>query len=112
MDIVPRDDVESTEAVEGVHLAQLAAGDRTSIQEFSIEPGAEVPEHSHEHEQIGVVVEGTLTFVVDGEERLVHAGDTFRLPSEEPHAAFNGGDVPVEGYDVFAPARPNPDWED
>ena len=104
-------DRESVEAVEAVHLTQLAAGERTSIQGFEIEPGATVPEHSHHPEQTGFVYEGELTFVLaDGEEVVVGPGDSFTLPGEEPHAAENRGDEPVRGVDVFAPPRPDPDW--
>ncbi|WP_430505422.1 cupin domain-containing protein [Haloparvum sp. PAK95] len=112
MEIVDHDAIDRTEAVDGVHLSQGAAGDDTSVQEFFIEPGAEVPEHSHHHEQAGVVTQGTLTFVIDGVEHLVHAGDSYNIPSDEPHAAYNDGDVPVEGYDIFSPPRTNPDWQD
>ncbi|MWV64864.1 cupin domain-containing protein [Halorubrum sp. JWXQ-INN 858] len=110
MDVVPDDEVEAVEAVDGVHLTQGAAGENASIQRFYIEPGAEVPVHDHPHEQVGTVTQGTLTFVVDDEDVPVHAGDTFAIPGDEPHGAVNRGDVPVEGFDVFSPARPNPDW--
>ncbi|MES3160936.1 MAG: cupin domain-containing protein [Halorubrum sp.] len=112
MHVVTDESVESTEAVPGVHLTQGAVGEEASIQQFYIEPGAEVPEHEHPHEQVGTVTSGTLTFVVDGEERPVHAGDTFVVPGGEPHSAYNDRDVPVEGFDVFAPPRPNPDWQE
>ena len=112
MDIVPDGSVESTEAVPGVHLTQGAAGDAASAQRFRIEPNAEVPEHDHPHEQVGAITRGTLTFVVDGAERAVSAGDTFAIPAGEPHAAYNDGDVPVEGIDVFSPPRTDPDWEE
>ena len=101
---------ETIEAVEQVHLTQLAAGERTSIQGFEIEPGATVPEHSHHHEQTGFVYEGELTFLVGGEEFAVSAGESFTIPGDEPHAAVNRGDGVVRGVDVFAPARPDPDW--
>ena len=99
-----------TEAVEHVHLAQLAAGEEMSVQHFRIEPGATVPEHDHPHEQAGFVYEGALTFLVDGEEIVVHAGDSYSIPGDEPHAAENRGDTPVQGVDIFAPPRPDPDW--
>lgn len=102
---------DAVEAVEAVHLTQLAAGDRTSIQAFEIEPGATVPEHSHHHEQTGFVYEGELTFVLeDGAELVVGPGDSFTIPGEEPHAAENRGDATVRGVDIFAPPRPDPDW--
>ena len=107
---------ETIEAVEQVHLTQLVAGERTSIQGFEIEPGATVPEHSHHHEQTGFVYEGELTFLVgDGErsdprEIVVGPGESFTIPGDEPHAAVNRGDDVVRGVDIFAPARPDPDW--
>jgi quercetin dioxygenase-like cupin family protein len=112
MDVVPEESEESTEAVDGVQLKLLAGGENANLQHFFIEPGATVPEHSHPHEQLGFVVQGTLTFVVDGEDRPVGEGDTYHLAGGEPHAAENHGDVPVVGYDVFSPPRDDPDWRD
>ncbi|MEF8809150.1 cupin domain-containing protein [Natronomonas sp.] len=104
-------DRESVEAVDDVHLTQLATGEKTSIQGFEIEPGATVPEHDHHHEQTGFVYEGELTFIgPDGEETVVGPGDSFTIPGDEPHAAANRGDTVVRGVDIFAPPRPNPDW--
>jgi quercetin dioxygenase-like cupin family protein len=103
-------DGETVEVVEGVHLTQLAAGERMSVQHFHIEPGAVVPEHSHEHEQCGYVAGGAFTFVIGGEEHVIHPGESFAIPPNEPHAAENRADTPVDGVDVFSPPRPNPDW--
>ncbi|KDS91138.1 cupin [Halorubrum saccharovorum] len=111
MDVLSDADVEEVEAIEGVFLTQGAAGDETSIQRFVIDPGAEVPEHDHHHEQVGAIAKGAITFVVDGDERVVEAGDTYVIPGGEPHAARNDGDEPVVGYDIFSPPRTNPDWQ-
>ncbi|MGM0590506.1 MAG: cupin domain-containing protein [Halobacteriota archaeon] len=106
MQRVTLSEVDVAEAVPGVHLAQLAAGDQMSIQYFHIGPGERVPEHSHPHEQVGVVVEGTVTFVLaDGAEIVVCDGDTYSIPGGEAHAAENRGDVDVVGYDIFSPPR-------
>jgi len=110
METVPLADSDTDEVVTGVHLTQLAAGDRTSLQHFRIDPGAGVEEHSHHHEQTGYVVQGALTFEVGGEEIVVGAGESFSIPSEEPHAAENRGDEPVVGVETFSPARPVPPW--
>ncbi|MDZ5812443.1 cupin domain-containing protein [Halorubrum sp. AD140] len=112
MDVVSDADVEAVEAVDDVFLTQGAVGEDTSIQLFVIEPGAEVPTHDHPHEQIGVITEGAITFVVDGEELVVEAGDTYVIPGDEPHAARNDGDETVVGYDIFSPPRANPDWQE
>jgi quercetin dioxygenase-like cupin family protein len=100
----------TVEAVDGVHLTQLAVGEAMSVQHFHIEPGATVPEHSHHHEQTGYVFRGTFAFTVDSEEHVVGSGDSYVIPGGEPHAAENRTDEPVEGIDIFAPPRENPDW--
>ena len=106
----PADD-EFVRAVDGVDLTVGASGEETSVQHFRIEPGAKVPEHSHHHEQAGLITRGELTFVLeDGERVTVGAGESYTLLGEEVHAAVNEGDEPVEGIDVFAPPRTDPDW--
>jgi quercetin dioxygenase-like cupin family protein len=102
---------ESVEAVDGVHLVQLAVGDRMSVQHFRIEPGAVVPQHDHPHEQVGFMYGGRLTFVLeDGTEHEVGPGDSYALAGDEPHAVENRGDEDGVGIDVFSPPRANPDW--
>ena len=112
MEIVPDSTVEATEAVPGAHLKLLAGGERMNVQHFRIDPGASVPEHSHPHEQAGYILEGSLTFFVDGETRVAEAGDSYVLAGGEEHGAENRGDVPVVGLDIFSPPRDDPDWMD
>lgn len=111
MDRVPLSEHGSTEAVEKVHLTQLAVGEEMSIQHFRIEPGAVVPEHEHHHEQTGYIFAGELTFTVDGDEVTVGPDDSYVLLSDEAHGAENRGDETVLGIDVFSPPRANPDWQ-
>lgn len=123
MDIATRESRDVVEAVEGVYLAQLLAGERTSVQYFRVEAGASVPEHSHDHEQAGYVTQGVLTLVVgegaavqvNGEpveagEHRVGADDAYLIPGGQPHAAVNRSDGLVEGVDVFAPPRTDAHW--
>ena len=110
MEHVTSDGVEFAEPIDGVQLALLAAGERMNVQRFRIEPGASVPEHSHPHEQVGYVLTGELTFLIEGEEVVVKHGGSYRLASEESHGVENRSDVVVEGIDVFSPPRTDPDW--
>lgn len=110
MDVVSMRDGRSAEPIEGVKLTVLAGDERMNAQHFEIQPGAEVPEHSHEHEQVGQIFEGTFTFLVDGEEIVVGPGDSYAIPSNEPHAAINEGDEVVTGVEMFSPPRLHPDW--
>lgn len=111
MDHYVPEDGDFVEAVDGVDLTVGAAGEETSVQHFEIQPGAEVPEHSHHHEQAGLITQGELTFVLeDGERVTVGPGESYVLVGDESHAAVNEGDEVVKGIDVFAPPRTDPDW--
>ena len=112
MEIRSATDIDSTEAVEGAHLQRLAGGDRANVQRFAIDPGAVVPEHSRPHEQVGYVIEGELTFTVDGEERVVGPGDSYVLAGDEPHRAENRSGDRAISLDVFSPPRDDPAWEE
>ncbi|WP_058365019.1 cupin domain-containing protein [Haloparvum sedimenti] len=70
-----------------------------------IEPGAESPYHNHPHEQIGYVVSGTGTQIVDGEEYELTPGTCYLLESGEKHAMRADGDEPLEVLDIFHPVR-------
>jgi len=109
METYPPADSDIVEPVDGVRITPLATGEELSTQLFEIEPAAVVPEHDHHHEQAGIVYEGELTFIVDGERLTVHAGESFYFPSGEPHAAENKGEVTVRGIDIFSPPR-SPDY--
>lgn len=99
------------EVREGVFLADLATGRKAGMKHWRIDPGAVLPVHQHEHEQIGYMVHGTLTALVDGEEVILEPGDSYLFPSNEPHGAENRGDEPAVGVGILSPPRGKPDWD-
>ncbi|HLH69177.1 MAG TPA: cupin domain-containing protein [Candidatus Dormibacteraeota bacterium] len=88
-------------------LARTVDGERVTVALVELAPGAAVPEHHHHHEQVGFVIQGSLTFTVGGETARLGPGDTYRIPSAIPHRAVAGEEGAVVA-DVFAPARE--DW--
>ena len=68
------------------------------------EPGADLPEHAHPHEQMGLLLSGRLEFTIGGETALLEAGDIWRIPGSVPHSA-RALDGPVVALDVFHPVR-------
>lgn len=110
MNVVALDDEDSTEVLDGVKLAQLAAGERMSVQHFDLAPGSGVDDHSHEHEQAGFLFSGSILFTVDDEEYHVAAGDSYVIPGDAVHSAESTGDEPAVGVELFSPPRPNPPW--
>ena len=68
-------------------------------------PGHTVPTHSHPHEQIGMVYRGKAFLKIGEEERMVQAGDFYRIPSDVPHSDRCIGEEPFIMLDVFYPTR-------
>ncbi|TMC52702.1 MAG: cupin domain-containing protein [Chloroflexi bacterium] len=92
---------------EGV-FARAINGNRLTLAVVDLEPNSSVPEHHHENEQLGFILQGSMTFTIGGEARVLHAGDTYEIPSNVPHDAIAGSDG-CTAVDVFAPVRA--DWE-
>ncbi len=69
-----------------------------------MEPHAVVEEHSHPHEQMGLMLEGQAVFIVGQERRLVGPGEMWRIPGGVRHQVI-AGDRPVRALDVFHPIR-------
>jgi quercetin dioxygenase-like cupin family protein len=87
--------------------ARVVAGANASLALVELAPGAIVPEHRHGHEQLGICLEGSITFTVDGERRELGPGGTWRISSNLPHDAVAGPEGAVV-IDIFAPVRA--DW--
>jgi quercetin dioxygenase-like cupin family protein len=69
-----------------------------------IEPGAGVPTHAHPHEQIGLVLEGTIEMTIAGETRTLSPGHAYTIPGHLPHSAV-GGPNGCLVVDIFSPPR-------
>ncbi len=102
---------ESDEVADGVYLADLPTGDRAGMMYWRIEPGATLPVHTHMNEQIGYVLKGELTAVVEGEEHALSAGDAYLFRSNERHGAENRSSDVAVGLGVLAPPREEPEWK-
>ncbi len=110
MDRVTESQREPEEVADGVYLSDLAAGEKASMKYWRIEPGETLPAHRHHNEQIGFVISGTLTAIVEGEEHTLEPGDSYVFPSHEHHGAENRGDEPAIGIGVLSPPRGAPKW--
>jgi quercetin dioxygenase-like cupin family protein len=63
-----------------------------------------VEEHSHPHDQVGMLLEGEVTFTIGGEERVLRAGDVWCIPGNVRHKVVVH-DRPSRAVDVFTPIR-------
>ncbi len=87
--------------------ARKIEGERLTLAVVELAPDALVPEHRHESEQLGICIEGSVTFTVDGETRELGPGGTWRILSNRPHIARAGPHGAIV-IDVFASTRS--DW--
>jgi quercetin dioxygenase-like cupin family protein len=90
-------------------LARAVHGRQITLAVVEVDPGADLPEHAHDNEQAGIVIRGSLTLRVGGEERTLSPGGTYVIPSGTPHAGRGGPEGAVV-IDVFTP--PRADWEE
>ena len=88
--------------------ARRIQGERLTLAVVELAPGAVVPEHRHEAEQLGMVIEGTVRFTIDGETRELGPGGTWRILSNLPHDLVTGPEGATV-IDVFNPVRD--DWD-
>lgn len=89
--------------------ARSVHGERLTLAVLELEPGSVVPEHRHDHEQLGIVLRGSVTFRVADETRALEPGGTWRIAPDVPHEVHVGPDGAIV-VDVFAPTRD--DWRD
>jgi quercetin dioxygenase-like cupin family protein len=87
--------------------ARLVQSELITMTVIELAPGSVVPEHRHENEQLGFVIEGSLHFTVDGESRDCGPGSTWRILSGLPHSVRVGPDGAVVA-EVYSPVRA--DW--
>ena len=94
--------IKEKEIVPG-YRAQFIHSENLTLAYWDVDPGAELPEHSHPHEQIANVLEGKFELTVGGEKRVLEPGMVAVIPSQVPH----GGKAitACRLLDVFHPVR-------
>ena len=87
----------------GVHI-HTVGGVQMMLSFVDLEPGSVVEEHSHSHEQVGMLLEGRATFFVGDEERVLEAGDMYCIPGGVKHRVV-ALDEGAKALDIFHPVR-------
>lgn len=79
-------------------------GEHMLVSLVEFEPGAIVEEHSHPHEQMGMVLSGKAHFFVGDEDQVLTAGEMYRIPGGVKHRVV-AVDGPATALDIFHPVR-------
>jgi quercetin dioxygenase-like cupin family protein len=95
--------LEAFELTRGV-TAKALFGEGAMLNLVELEPGCVVPRHSHPHEQLGLMLRGSMTLTVDGADHPLREMDGYTLPGDVEHGATAGPDGALV-LDVFRPVR-------
>jgi quercetin dioxygenase-like cupin family protein len=101
--VVRREQCSYQEIFPGVEI-YTTVGEKMMLSLVEFAPRAVVQPHSHPHEQMGLLLEGQLTFVIGDETHVVRPGEMWRIPGGVIHSA-TAGDRSVKALDVFYPIR-------
>ena len=85
---------------------QYIVGSNVMLARMVLKKGALVPRHHPIHDQISHVVEGALSFRLEGNEVTVRAGEILCIPPHLPHEVVALEDSVA--LDIFNP--PREDW--
>jgi len=70
---------------------------------LEVKAGASLPSHSHFHEQVSHVLEGTFQLTIEGEPIIFGPGTVVVIPSNAVHSGLAITDCKI--IDVFNPVR-------
>lgn len=83
---------------------QSVHGTRMTVTLYSFPPGTRFDEHTHPQEQISFVVEGELSFIVEGRRHDLRANDVIVIDGGAAHSAI-AGPPGAKVYSVVSPRR-------
>jgi quercetin dioxygenase-like cupin family protein len=82
-------------------------GSEATFSALTLEPGIDVPSHAHVNEQIGLLLNGSVTFTIGDEVRELEPGAVWVIPAHVPHSVSVGPEG-ASIVEIFAP--PRGDW--
>jgi quercetin dioxygenase-like cupin family protein len=97
------EDRETKELSEGIN-ARTFWGQNLLLAVVDLDANIELPNHSHPHEQGGIVIEGQLELTINGETRILKPSNVYIIPGGVEHSARTGSQ-PTRVMDIFSPVR-------
>ena len=101
--VVFNSDIKFTDLGGGVMRKILSRGGDMMAVEVSFEKGSVGAVHTHSHEQISYVLEGSFELNINGEKSVIKKGDTYYVEPNVEHGvlALEVGKL----LDIFTPQR-------
>jgi quercetin dioxygenase-like cupin family protein len=73
-------------------------------------PGEGPDLHRHPYDETFILLEGRVTFTVDGETVEARTGEVVIVPARAPHKFVNAGDARLEMVSIHPPAEMEQEW--
>jgi len=102
MTFINLENIEEKELVPGYHV-RFVHSENMTLAYWNIDKGASLPLHSHPHEQVANLIEGTFELTVGSETRIINPGDVAVIPGGVEHTGT--AITPCRIIDVFYPVR-------
>ncbi len=80
-------------------------GERLMLIMVELDPGASVPWHSHQQEQISFILKGRAEVRTSDGVYLINEGSAYGFKPDEPHETRNPGPDKLVVIEVFSPPR-------
>lgn len=103
MNFFKESDLKAKHVLEGITL-RAVSGDKTMMTFFEFEPNAVIPSHKHPHEQITYIITGEMEFTVNGETKILKAGEGVVILANQEHSAKILS-KPTKAVDAWFPIR-------
>ena len=94
---------EAKELVPGISAKTFWA-EKMLAAVVDLDSNVQLPRHSHPHEQLGIVIEGQIEFIIADQKQVLGPGEVYVIPGGVEHEAHTF-DQPVKVMDVFSPVR-------
>lgn len=103
MPFIQLSDIQSKELLPGFSVKFIHT-EKMTLAYWDIKAGSVLPEHSHPHEQVAAqVISGAFELILEGESKVMKAGDVAVIPSNAVHSGKAITDCQL--LDVFSPVR-------
>jgi quercetin dioxygenase-like cupin family protein len=94
------------EEISDLYLRKIAAGDSIVVAKIEVKEGAVTLQHSHDNEEVIIVLQGSWRFQMPDGEVTLHANQMLCIPAGVEHSSEALADTVA--LDICAPTRP--DW--